>query len=235
MPEKPGKPGGGGHVPKLAVGALLGLLGFAMTIQIGQVEQDAYAVRDTELVELLKSLDSANERIDGEITDLRATRDRLQSSSKLSAEAAKEAKQRANELGILAGAVPATGPGIVLTIEDPSRLVDASLLLDIVEELRDGGAEAIAINGTARVVAQSFFADQQGAIRVGGREISPPYVIEVIGPSKTLAEAMEFRGGVLDRLANRGAAGHVTRKDLITITALADVRTPEYAQAESNR
>ena len=234
MPEKPERKGYG-HLPKIAVGALLGLLGFAMTVQIGQVEQDAYAVRSTELVELLKSLDAANERIDGEIGDLRGTRADLQNSSKLNAEAAREARKRADELSILAGSAAATGPGIVLTIEDDSKLVDAALMLDIIEELRDGGAEAIAINGTARVVAQTFFADQRGSIRVGSREISSPYVIEVIGDPQILAEAMEFRGGVLDRLSNRGATGRVTSAKSITITALADVKTPEYAQAESQR
>lgn len=234
MPERLGSKQGR-HLPKVAVGCLLGLLGFAMTVQIGQVEQDAFAVRDTELVELLKSLDAANERIDGEIDELRTARSGLRSSSKLNAEAAEQAKRRADELAILAGSVAATGPGIVLTIEDQDNLVDAAMMLDIVEELRDGGAEAIAINGTVRVVVQTYFSDHSGAIRVAGREIAAPYVIEAIGDPQTLSGAMSIRGGVLDRLANRGASGRVAREDSITITVLADVKTPEYAQAESKR
>ncbi len=56
------------------------------------------------------------------------------------------------------------------------RAIDAPSLLDAVQELRDAGAEAIVINGVARVVAQTYFLDDDDAIRVGGLEVKRPFI-----------------------------------------------------------
>ncbi|MGZ8771047.1 MAG: DUF881 domain-containing protein, partial [Aeromicrobium sp.] len=102
-----------------------------------------------------------------------------------------------------------------------------------VSELRDAGAEAVAINGTARVVAQTYFLDDEDGVRVGGRAVKSPFVIEAIGDPSTMAEAVTFRGGLADKVQNRGGSLNVTTSDKITITALADVKRPEYAQPSS--
>jgi uncharacterized protein YlxW (UPF0749 family) len=216
------------------VAVLIGALGFAITVQVRDDGTEDYSgVRGEELVELLKSLDGANERLGTQIEDLTATRNGLLNSTQRSAEAEKQARIRAEELAILAGTSGATGPGIELTIRDPDRQIDAPYLLDAIEELRDAGAEAIAINGVARVVAQTYFLDDEDQIRVGGREIKRPYRIEAIGDADNLAEAVRFRGGLIDKVGNRGATVVVNEKDKVTITALADVTTPEYAQPTS--
>jgi len=221
-------------VSQVVVALLIGGLAFAITVQINDAgEEDFSNVRGEELVELLKSLDVANERLNTQIEDLTATRNGLRSSTRRSEQAKKEAKLRAEQLAILAGTSGARGSGIELVINDPDEQIDAPALLDAIEELRDAGAEAIAINGVARVVAQTYFLDDDGQIRVGGREIKRPYRIEAIGDADDLAEAVRFRGGLIDRVANRGGSASVTEKDRVTITALADVKSPEYARPTS--
>jgi len=218
-------------VSQIVVALLIGGLAFAITVQINDEGSDDYsAVRGEELVELLKSLDVANERLGTQIEDLTATRNGLLSSTRRSEQAEKQAKARAEQLAILAGTASATGSGIELVINDPDERIDAPTLLDAIEELRDAGAEVIAINGVARVVAQTYFLDDEDQIRVGGREIKRPYRIEAIGDSGDLAEAVRFRGGLIDRVADRGGSAYVTEKDKVTITALADVKSPEYAR-----
>ncbi|MCD9198111.1 DUF881 domain-containing protein [Aeromicrobium wangtongii] len=219
---------------QVIVALLIGGLAFAITVQINDAGTDDYSgARSEELVELLKSLDVANERLGTQIQDLTETRNGLLSSTRRSERAEKQAKQRADQLAILAGTAGATGSGIELTINDPDEQIDAAALLDAVEELRDAGAEVIAINGVARVVAQTYFLDDDNQIRVGGREVKRPYVIEAIGDPKDLAEAVRFRGGLIDRVANRGGSAFVKEKKKITITALADVKSPEYARPTS--
>ncbi len=221
-------------VSQVVVAILLGGLAFAITLQIKQSDTTDYSgVRGDELVELLKSLDSANERLGTQIVDLTATRNDLLSSTKRSDEAEKQAKERAEQLGILAGTSGATGPGIRLVIADPERAIDAPSLLDAVQELRDAGAEAIVINGVARVVAQTYFLDEEDAVRVGGLEVKRPFMIEAIGDPSTMAEAVRIRGGLVDRISNRGASAVISTLDKITITALADVKSPEYARPTS--
>jgi uncharacterized protein YlxW (UPF0749 family) len=230
-------PGNRFHKPswsQVIVAVLIGALAFAVTLQVRQSKTNDYSgVRGDELVELLKSLDSANARIGTQIDDLTATRNDLLSSTKRSAEAEKQAKERSEQLGILAGSTGATGPGVTLTITDPDNAVDAPALLDAVQELRDAGAEAIVINGVARVVAQTYFLDGDHAIRVGGRDLKGPFVIEAIGNPHTMAVAVRFRGGLIDRMTTRGATATVIEQKKITITALADVKSPEYAHPTS--
>ena len=218
----------------LLIAGLVGVLAFAMTIQFGQDDATDYtSVRGVELVELLKSIDAANERLGTQIDDLTQTRDDLLSSSRRSESAEEQARQRSDQLAILAGSAGATGPGVVVTIDDPDEAVSANQLLDAVQELRDAGAEAIAVNGTARVVAQTYFLDDERAVVIGGREVKRPFVIEAIGDPDTMSEAVRFRGGLIDRVANVGGTATVVERDKVTITALADVKGPEYARPRS--
>ncbi|MFI5428400.1 hypothetical protein [Aeromicrobium sp. UC242_57] len=83
-------------VSQLAVAALIGGLAFAIMVQVRDDGSDDYSgVRGENLVELLKSLDSANERLTTQIDDLRTTRDDLLSSTKRSKQAQEQAKTRA--------------------------------------------------------------------------------------------------------------------------------------------
>ena len=219
---------------QLVMAILLGGLAFAMTVQFaGRDDTDYSGVRKGELVELLQSLDSANDRVTAQVDDLSVTRNELLSTTERSEQAAEQARKQAEDLAILAGSVGATGQGVRLTITDPEREVDASGLLDGVDELRDAGAEVIAINGTARIVAQTYFLDDGQSIRIDGREIKAPFVIEAIGDPGVLAEAIRFRGGLLDKVESRGGKLTIQTRDKITITALADVKPPEYAQPTS--
>ncbi len=221
-------------VSQIVVAILIGGLAFAMVVQIQHDDSDDYSnVRGEDLVELLKSLDAANERLGTQIDELTATRNGLLNSTKRSEEAEKQAKLRAEQLAILAGTTGATGPGVEVVINDPKKDIDASALLDAVEKLRDAGAEAIAINGVARVVAQTYILDDADEIRVGGREIKRPFRIEAIGDASTLSGAVRFPGGLIDGITTRGGTATVTEKQKVTITALADVKSPEYARPSS--
>ena len=221
---------------QLLSAVLLAALAFAVTVQLGQDEADGYQnLRSVELVELLKTLDATNGRLSDQIEDLTATRDDLRTSTDASETAQKEAQRRLDDLSILAGTVGATGPGVRLTLSDPEGTIGASLLLDTVQELRDAGAEAIVINGFARVVAQTWFADddESGGVLVSGKQVEGPYVLEAIGDPATMAPSIDFRGGIADRVESRGGTLSVERVDSITITALADVAPPEYARNDS--
>lgn len=214
------------------IALLVGLLAFAITVQWRQADdaEDFSGVRGAELAELLKSLDATNTRLNDQIASLTATRDELRSSNATSESARKAAAARADDLAILAGTVGARGSGVEVTIFAPEGAVTASLLIDAVQEMRDAGAEAIAINGVARVVAQTWFLDDDAGVRVGGHVLKAPYVLEVIGDPETLADAVTFRGGLADGVESRGGEVQVEKRDTIEVTALADVPEPQYAR-----
>src|SRR5690625_6021751 len=199
--------GGGCSVPdqprrrtwalQLVIGILLGVLAFTIVVQWRQTDEDSYeGLRKNELVELLKSLDSANERVSNRIREMTQTRNELRTESRKSQAAGQVARQRAERLSILGGAVAAQGPGIVITIDDPEQLIDSAILLDAVQELRDAGAEVIAVNDAVRIVANSYFLNDDDQVKIDGQSVSRPFTIQAIGDPHTLATAMQFRGEI---------------------------------------
>nr|WP_256790169.1 DUF881 domain-containing protein [Frankia sp. AvcI1] len=140
-------------------------------------------------------------------------------------------RARADELAILAGTVPVGGPGLELTIRDPHRAVDASVLVDALQELRDAGAEAIEIAGV-RAIVSTYIADEPGhGLIVDGTSVAAPYVLRVVGDAHTLDQALRIPGGVLDTVAARdGAQASVRTFGHLEIRALRPAPSPRYAR-----
>lgn len=219
---------------QVVVAVLVGVLAFAIVTQTKDTENEDFSnVRSEDLVELLRSLDASNQRLDDQIDELTTTRDDLRDSNKRTEAATAEARQRADALAILAGTVPAKGPGIAITVADPDQRVSAAAILDAIEEMRNAGAEVIAVNGSARIVGNSYVVNSDSGIRIDGRSLQAPYLIEAIGDPETLAEAAGILGGLTETLERLGASVDIDEKDLISITALADAKDPEYARPDS--
>lgn len=206
-----------------AVVSLLTLvLGFALAVSVRGNSSKAplASARQEDLVRILDDLDGRAARLRQEVSTLSRTRDNLQTGSGSSTAALAEAKTRAEELGILAGTIAATGPGIALTIEDPRHEVGADVLVDTIEELRDAGAEAMDISGV-RVVAATYVLDASGGVIVDGEHLTAPYVISAIGDAPTLAAALRIPGGIVDSVSGRpGGSARIDQRATILITAL---------------
>ena len=216
---------------QLVVGLLFAVLGFAAVAATQTAAGSGLlaTARDDEVVRVLDDLTQRQQRLQAEQLALEAARDRLQSGSEEQRLAASRA--RADALAILAGTVPAVGPGVRITISDGDGVVSSSVLLDAVQELRDAGAEAIQIS-TVRVVASTWFADSRdgSGISVSGTTLASPYRISVIGDPQTLATALEIPGGVSDSVRTAGGRIDVVQSDEVVITALQPPTAPEYAQ-----
>jgi len=220
---------------QLVAGVLLALLGFAVAVQV-RANQDAglSGLRQTDLVSILDDVTARASRLQAEARNLEDTKARVSGGSSGTRAALDEARQRSQTLGILAGTLPADGPGIEFTISDPRGKVGADVLLDTLQELRDAGGEVFEIGAVGganvRVVASTYISDADGAgIVVDGVHLQPPYRIRVIGDSRTLAGALDIPGGVLDVLSQSNAQGTVTQRTNVVITSLRPTPTPQYA------
>jgi uncharacterized protein YlxW (UPF0749 family) len=204
------------------VAVLLGVLAFAAVTQARITgKDDTYAgLRQSELIQALNGLQSASRKAERDIADLEATRDRLRSSTQRRTTALEQATSEVKTLGVLAGTVPATGPGVRITVKDPQGDLSLNHLLDGVEELRNAGVEAIEINDRVRVVAQTSFEDVSGGVRVDGVVLKPPYVIDAIGSS-----------GFSDDVVLDGGSVSVQKKDRIDVTVTRTPAKPRYAEA----
>ncbi len=214
------------------IGVLLAIVGFLAILQIRSEEaanDDLAGARREDLLQLLDSLDAAATRVRAEIDDLEQRRRDLQSSANSRRSAITEAREQVETLGLLAGTVRATGPGIVVRIHDPEQALGTSTLLNAMEELRDAGAEAIEINDSVRVVAQSAFVDVESGVAVDGELIRPPYRIEVIGDTHTLREAILFPGGLQDEVERLQGSVSISASEDLDIDSLYSHPAPEFA------
>ena len=206
---------------QLIVAVLCAVLGFAVAAQVRSNDKDTKFAnaRQDELVGILGDLSQRSDRLRSDIRDLDDTKSGLEHDTQGQA-ALQDARRRAQTYGILAGTLPATGPGIELTVNDPQSRVRAASLLDTLEELRDAGAEVVQIDGV-RVGVSTYFTDAGGgAVVADGSTLTRPYRFLAIGDAHTLATALNIPGGVLRSLRNSGAEGAVTQRQKITIQAV---------------
>jgi uncharacterized protein YlxW (UPF0749 family) len=217
---------------QVVVALLLAIVGFLAIVQVQTLNNDnAFAgARREDLITLLDTLEVASRRARAEIEQLEERRNALRSSSDRRTTAIEGNELKIEELSVLAGTVPTTGQGILVTIDDPAGAVTTSTVLNSLQEMRNAGAEAIELNDSVRIVADTEVVDTSEGLSVGGQEVQSPYVFEVIGPAETLETAMTFPGGLRDEVEELGGTVTVEQSENIEIDSLHTPEQPEYAR-----
>ncbi len=201
-------------------------------VRVNRADDGYQNARREDLIAILDGLNQNNRRLESEITELEERKNTLSSSADKAQTAREQAEQQVRTLGILAGTLPAQGPGVRITLNDPEGKMTSGNLLDAIEELRDAGAEAIQINGSVRVVASTDLIDDAPGVRVDGEKLVSPYVIEAIGESHNLAEAANFPGGLVSEVTGPqiGGTAEVTELRQLTVSALHAPEEHRYAR-----
>ncbi|MEU8622992.1 DUF881 domain-containing protein [Streptomyces sp. NPDC048623] len=219
---------------QLVVALLLFVLGLGLAIQVRSTSDNSAlrGARQEDLVRILDELDDRTQRLEDEKARLEKQQSELESSSDQAEEARKQTQEKERQLGILAGTVAAEGPGITLTITDPTGAVESDMLLDAIQELRAAGAEAIQVNDV-RVVADSYFSGSGRDMKIDGTQVAAPYVFKVIGKPEDLEPALNIPGGIVQTLEKEQATATVERSGKIVVDALRPAKRPDYAQSSS--
>ncbi|MCK0093547.1 DUF881 domain-containing protein [Rhodococcus sp. HNM0563] len=213
---------------------LVALLGTAIATQVKNTEtgDTLDSARPADLLVLLDSLNRREAALRQEITGLERTLEGFEQNG--SDAALSEARARLQNLSIQLGTVPASGPGVVLTIDDPLDGVGSEVVLDTIQELRAAGADTMQIagaDGTAvRIGVDSWFGGQGGDITVDDRNLPAPYTVTAIGDGPTLAAALNIPGGVVDTVARRGGTLTVEQLSQVEVPALREIEPRQYAQ-----
>jgi uncharacterized protein YlxW (UPF0749 family) len=232
-PAAPGRRRWGRREPLAAalIGILTLLLGFAFAVQVRSTADDQAlaGAREEDLVRILDDLTGREDRLRVQISDQRSALAQLSGADSQSAEALQEARQRAEALGILNGTVAAQGPGLQMTIGDPSGRITAAVLVKVVQELRAAGAETMQV-GDVRVGGSTAVTGTPGALQLDGRPVAAPYVFRVIGSPQDMATAMNIPNGVARTVRLRDGTIDVVQSDHIVVDALRALHPPQYAE-----
>lgn len=174
------------------------LVGFLLVAQwrgTSNATADLESRTDQELALFVRELAVGNEDLRSESLRLQMSLARAEQDERGRAELLADAREQLRDTRTLAGLEEASGPGVIVRIEDPRRVLLAQDIVAVFNELRSAGVEAIAV-GSVRVDGLSGVTDSPEGIRVDGSVIGRSIEIVAIGNSDDLEQAILLPGGV---------------------------------------
>ncbi len=136
--------------------------------------------------------------------------------------AAQQIKDNLAKARMFAGLVDVKGKGIIITLDNNEYVqVEDIDILNIVNELRASGAQAIAVNDE-RIVAMSEIRAAGRYIMVNGNQLTPPYIVKAISDPANLERSLRLLGGVLEPLEDLQLKVDLKQADEIIIPKFVD-------------
>lgn len=202
------------------IGVLVALLGFAIAVQVRSSSGDTLDnARQDDLIRILDDQNSRADRLRQQLTALEATERQLSASGDRDSVAYTQAREQLDALRVLLGVVPATGPGVTVTISDPGDGLGPEDLLDVVQELRGAGAEAIQIDDVRVGTDSAFTGSSETPPQLDGVTLTAPYRVLAIGDPPTLDRALNIFGGVAATVRSKGGDITIVQQETVQITA----------------
>ena len=210
----------------ILIALMCALLGFAYMSQINNTKSTYETMDESELVRLLNESNTQISNLEQRKTQLNSQLNSLRSAANEQEQARKIAKQNEETSGLISGRLPAKGQGVTIRIGRGSTTkVDASIMFNLIEELRNAGAEVIAINNV-RVITSTYIQDAEEGLIVDGTTIKPTYTVKAIGNPQELSNAVDIAGGVGAQLQVKyGSNVNVQPSDSIIIDEVREAMT----------
>ncbi|OQA04398.1 MAG: hypothetical protein BWY68_00355 [bacterium ADurb.Bin400] len=154
-------------------------------------------------------LTKTNADLRREVQDLTHSFDVYRSSTESNRDAYEKYQSDIKRLSIINGNLPASGQGVVISIQGK---LDLPKIVDLINAIKNIGSEIISVNGVRITVNQNL--DQFAGLN--------QYEIKVIGNSKLVKTAMERKGGIVDQIKNKDIVIKIVESNSLTV----EVGTP---------
>lgn len=232
---------------KLKISILLGfmcmLLTIGICIQVKTVNDSSTGVGKTKTEnELRNSVLKWKEKYEKNYKEHTKKEEELESIRAQVANSGTDTENSSNELqenNTLLGYSEVTGQGIVITLKDANitsvlgnatdYVVHDGDLLEVVNALKNAGAEAISINDQ-RIVNTTAITCAGNIIKVNKEKIGSPFIIKAIGLTEKLKGALTMPGGYLEILENDGVQVKVEEVDKIEIPKFDGIYNFNFAE-----
>ncbi len=184
---------------QVTIAAVAFVLGLLVVVQLKtQASGAAFAgLSSQELTVLVANLNDRNDDLRGEIATLERELATLSTNTQRGEVSVDELRADLRRVRLYAGIDPATGPGVVITIRGP---IDGTGVEDLVNELRNAGAEAMAVD-TVRLVPGVVTVGAAGAVTVDGVPLTDSFELSAIGAPDKLTGSLTRSGGIIAQLA----------------------------------
>jgi uncharacterized protein YlxW (UPF0749 family) len=215
--------------------AQVSLFGVALLIGILLVGQLRSQARPTEISslpaqELSQLVDTLSERNRGDalaLADLRETLREYRVAGSQGQSALDVSREDLRRISAFGGLAAVEGQGIVLSVQGA---LDAIALNDLLNELRNAGAEALAVD-EIRITHRSVAVQGPTALLIDGVEIGSSFQLRAIGSPDGLLSTIERPGGIIAQLQQFIDASITARQsDQIALPATGASLEPQVAQ-----
>ncbi len=236
------------------VALTLGIVCFILTIGISiqlKTINDANSTVSQTLTgnELRDQVLKWKEKYDKASVDLKKSEQKLENIRQQSTQNDETALEKESEIKLdntFLGLTDVKGSGIVITLKDNNTvkrsnispldnielyLVHAGDLVEVINALRNAGAEAISINGQRITNFTSVYC-AGNVVVVNGEKISSPVEIKAIGSPELLYGSITIPGGYLELMEETGVIIDVKKSDNILIKKYDGILNTQYMKNE---
>ncbi|MBI3746556.1 MAG: DUF881 domain-containing protein [Chloroflexi bacterium] len=175
------------------------ILGFLVVAQLrGQVADASLAQQSAQdLTLLVANLNTQNEELRGEVATLEQQLTSLSDTHARGNSAAGQLRADLDRIQGWAGLRAVNGPGISIRV---AGQIGGDGVEDLLNELRNAGAEAISVGGV-RVVPGTVVAGAAGALFVESTVLGGTFEIRAIGSPQILTGSLTRAGGIVAQLS----------------------------------
>lgn len=206
------------------------MLGLLVVVQIrAQAGGDRLATLSAQdLTLLVGNLNADNDRLRAEISGLQRQSESLELGGTRGATSVAAVRTDLERIRAWAGLDPVAGDGITVTIRGPIAAPDVE---DVINELKNAGAEAIAIEDV-RVVTGTVVGGERGSVSVDDTPLGDPFTIRAIGGQESLTGSLARAGGIIAQLAatDPDVSFDIVPTDRMTLPATARDLVPGHGQ-----
>jgi len=201
---------------QLTIAAVAGILGILVIGQLrGQAAVPGLSVLSAqELTLVIANLNTRNEQLRTEIASLDQQAKALESATANGQTTVGQLRADLARIRAWSGATGLTGPGISISIRGP---IGGDGVEDLLNELRNAGAEAIAV-GDVRVVPGTVVAGIPGAISVENTALPDLFEIRAIGSPEILLGTLTRAGGVIAQIGATYPDARISVTPLTTVS-----------------
>jgi uncharacterized protein YlxW (UPF0749 family) len=184
---------------QLTIALVTFVLGLLVVVQLRtQASSAAFAgLSSQDLTVLVANLDDRNDQLRTEVATLERELGVLGENADRGDVSVDELRADLRRVRLYAGIDPAVGPGVSITVRGP---IDGPGIEDLVNELRNAGAEAMAIDDT-RLVPGVVAVGAAGTVTLDARPLDDPFTLAAIGAPDKLTGSLTRPGGIIAQLS----------------------------------
>ena len=207
----------------LVFGILCLILTFAITVQLRVSSLSESESSQTKITDKLKDeifrLNDENVKLAEKFQNTTSELDDARNRAAQNDSSSKNTSELIKKYTIVSGKTDVTGQGIIIKYKPSDNEAKADMvkdLRDIVNEIKNAGAEAIEINNQ-RIVGTTAIEMVKNKIEINDTEVSGNFIIKAIGDSNLMYSGLIRPGGTIENIRESGVSIEINSENTIKI------------------